>query len=108
MVGESAGQAGRGELMANFDEWLEAYDAVYRALPARPALPCPNCSHRTLRLVFTAPPDGDVGYASFWCDACREGIHISRAVIPPGVEARSLATAPGERRPTIPDYHLIT
>lgn len=93
--------------MASFDEWLESYDASYRALPAPPTGACPNCGHRTLRLVFTAQPGTDVGYASFWCDTCLEGVHVSRAVIPAGVEARSLATAPDERRPIIPDYRLV-
>ncbi|GGM06656.1 MULTISPECIES: hypothetical protein [Micromonospora] len=92
--------------MASFDDWLEAYDHVYRTSPGSSDLPCPNCGRSTLRLVFTGPPDMDVGYASFWCDTCLEGIHISRAVIPAGAIVRSLATAAAERVPAVPDYHL--
>ncbi|MEV4831050.1 hypothetical protein AB0K25_22365 [Micromonospora sp. NPDC049257] len=94
--------------MASFDEWLDAYDVVYRALPAPSDLPCPNCGHQTLRLAFTAPPGTRHGYASFWCDTCLEGIHLSRAPIPDGVTALSLDLPAGERTRGIPNYRLIT
>lgn len=94
--------------MATFDEWLDAYDVVYRTLPAISDAPCPNCSHRTLRLIFTGPRGGAFGYASFWCDTCLKGIHISRAPIPDGVSARPIDAPPEERRRGIPDYEQIT
>lgn len=94
--------------MASFDEWLDAYDVVYRALPASSDLPCPNCGHRTLRLVFTGPPGAAHGYVSFWCDTCLEGIHLSRAAIPHGVAARSLEAPAEKRRRGIPNYRLVS
>jgi len=66
--------------LATFDEWLAGYDIVYRTLPATSEVPCPNCGHRTLRLVFTGPRRGDYGYASFWCDTCLQGIHTGDSV----------------------------
>ncbi|MEE3922046.1 hypothetical protein V2I01_38575 [Micromonospora sp. BRA006-A] len=39
--------------MASFDDWLDAYEVVYGALPAESDHQCPNCGHRTLRMVFT-------------------------------------------------------
>lgn len=93
--------------MATFEEWLDAFEHVYRALPADPASPCPNCRHQTPRLVFLGPPGRDVGYAAFWCDTCLEGIHISRAPIPTGVVARSLASPPEERLRGIPSYRVV-
>ncbi|PWU43339.1 hypothetical protein DLJ46_31905 [Micromonospora globispora] len=93
--------------MATFDEWLDAYDIVYQALPGTADASCPNCGHKTLRLVFVGPPGRDVGYAAFWCDTCLEGIHISRAPIPAGVVARSLASPPEERLRGIPSYRVV-
>lgn len=94
--------------MATFEDWLDAYHDIYRALPAEPSLPCPNCRRRTLRIVFTGPRGGDIGYASLWCDSCLEGTHICRAVIPPGVAARDIRRAQGQPFPRIPNYRLAT
>ncbi|WP_434740257.1 hypothetical protein [Micromonospora sp. SH-82] len=92
--------------MASFDDWVEAYEKVYRSLPASSEPPCPNCGNPTLRLVFTAPPGERFGFASFWCDTCLEGIHISRTLLPPGATTRSLAVPAEDREPVIPDYRL--
>ncbi|MFJ8689502.1 hypothetical protein [Micromonospora wenchangensis] len=94
--------------MASFDDWLDAYDVMYRALPASSELPCPNCGHQTLRLVFTAPPGTRHGYAAFWCDTCLEGIHLSRAPIPDGVSVLSLDLPAEKRNRGIPNYRLVT
>ncbi|MFF0151643.1 hypothetical protein [Micromonospora sp. NPDC005203] len=94
--------------MATFDEWLDAYDVVYEALPAQSDHACPNCGHRTLRMVFNARPGADVGYVSFWCDTCLEGISVSRAPIPAGATVRSTDKPVEERRPAIPNYRLAT
>ncbi|RAO47822.1 hypothetical protein GAR06_01817 [Micromonospora saelicesensis] len=94
--------------MATFDEWLTAYDAVFRALPAASDLACPNCGQRNLRIVFTARPAANAGYVSFWCDTCMEGIHVCRAPIPDGVTARPADKPTEERNPRVPDYRLVT
>jgi len=93
--------------MASFDEWLVAFDQVYRSLPDIEEVACPNCAHPTLRLVFTARPGADVGYAAFWCDNCLQGIHLSRTVVPEGVEVRDASVPIGERLPAIPDYNAV-
>ena len=54
-MGNPPGQLG-GVLVASFDEWLDAYEVVYRMLPVESDHQCPNCGHRTLRMVFTTPP----------------------------------------------------
>ncbi|SCG40975.1 hypothetical protein [Micromonospora humi] len=94
--------------MATFESWLGAYEAVYRTLPATSDLQCPNCGHRTLRVVFTGPTGADYGYVSFWCDTCLEGIHLSRAPVPAGVIARSIDAPAEERNRGIPNYRLVT
>ena len=93
--------------MAGFDEWLAAFDEVYRTLPADEKTACPNCGHRTLRLVFTAKPDADVGYAAFWCDTCLQGVHISRSAIPVGAVVRDSSLPIEDRQPSIPDYVAV-
>ncbi|MGC4892916.1 hypothetical protein [Micromonospora sp. DT31] len=94
--------------MASFDDWLDAYEVVYRALPTESDHQCPNCGHRTLRMVFTGPPGAGYGYVSFWCDTCLEGIHVSRAPVPAGVRALSTAAPVEERTSGIPNYRLVT
>ncbi|MFD0785409.1 hypothetical protein ACFQZ8_15990 [Micromonospora azadirachtae] len=95
-------------MMATFDEWLDAYDIVYRTLPAASNLACPNCGHRTLRVVFTAQSGAGHGYASFWCDTCLEGIYLSRTPVPVGADVRSTDDPIVERNRDIPDYRLAT
>lgn len=94
--------------MATFDEWLDAYDIVYRTLPTTSDLRCPNCGHRTLHLVLTGPPGSGFGYASFWCNTCLEGIHLSRAPVPDGVRVLPLDLPAEERNRSIPNYRLVT
>jgi hypothetical protein len=93
--------------MASFEEWLEAFDEVYRGSSADEKVACPNCGHRTLRLVFTAKPGAEVGYAAFWCETCRQGIHISRTVIPGGAVVRDSSVPIEDREPAIPDYEAV-
>jgi hypothetical protein len=93
--------------MASFEDWLETFDEVYRAMPGGGSVACPNCGHRELRLVFTVRPGSDVGYAAFWCDNCLEGIHISRAVVPAGAVVRDASLPSEGREPKIPNYHVV-
>ena len=94
--------------MATFDDWLDAYEIVYDALPGLPDIGCPNCKHKTLRLVFTGDMEQGTGYAHFWCDTCLHGIGISRAPIPEGGVVRDIHRPIDERRPEVPNFHLVT
>ena len=93
--------------MATFDDWEDAYEEVYAATPRDPGVACPNCGHRTLRLVFTGDLERDVGYGSFWCDTCLLGISISRATIPAGAIVRDIHLPRDERVPRIPNFTLV-
>lgn len=69
--------------MANsWNDWISTYERAYANPPEVQAIECPNCGSRTLSLVFSEKLEGGIGYASFWCDACIFGIHISRTQIP--------------------------
>jgi hypothetical protein len=93
--------------MATWDDWSARYEAAYQAVPDDLHEPCPNCGMDSLHLVFTGHVSTAVGYASFWCDSCLQGIVISRAPIPEGAVARSIEQAPEDRRPRIPNFHLV-
>ena len=93
--------------MATWDDWISAYGTAYEAVPDNPHLPCPNCSHDALRLVFTGNIEQSVGWAAFWCDNCLQGITVSRTSIPPGAVVRSITDAPEERLPRIPNYQIV-
>jgi hypothetical protein len=94
--------------MATFDDWLTAYGDVYDAIPGDAGLACPNCGHRTLRLVFTGDRDRAIGYGHFWCDTCLFGIGISRAPIPDGAVVQDIHLLREEREPRIPNYTLVS
>jgi hypothetical protein len=93
--------------MASFEDWLDAFDAVYEAIPDDAGRSCPNCGHDRLNLVFTGDPERMIGYAHFWCDNCREGVGISRVEIPPDAAMRDIHDAPEQRSPRIPNYRLV-
>jgi hypothetical protein len=94
--------------MATFDDWLAAYSEVYDAIPKDAAVACPDCGHKTLRLVFTADPRHAVGYGHFWCDTCLRGIGISCAPIPDGAIAQDSHRPREEREPKIPNFTLVS
>jgi hypothetical protein len=93
--------------MATWEEWSVKYEAAYSAAPDNLHAPCPNCGHDALRLVFTGHESTGVGYASFWCDNCLQGIVISRAPIPVGATVRPIEQAPEDRRPQIPNFEIV-
>ena len=93
--------------MATYDQWLAAYSAVYDAVPDDADLACPNCGHKTLRLVFTGDLDRGIGYGHFWCDTCLQGIGISRAPIPDGATVQNIHDPREDREPKIPNFQLV-
>ena len=93
--------------MATYDDWLAAYSDVYDAIPDDSRLPCPNCGHTTLRLVFTGDPEMSIGYGHFWCDTCLQGIGISRAPIPDGAVMQNIHDDREDRQPKIPNFTLV-
>lgn len=92
---------------ASFDDWLRAYGDVYEALPDQAHVACPNCGADALRLVFVGDEQERVGYAAFWCDNCRFGIHLSRVDVPHGVPMHPFGMSGEELRKIIPDYTLV-
>jgi hypothetical protein len=92
---------------ASDEAWVNAYERVYFALPASAHVPCPNCRHDALRVVFTGRTEDRVGYASLWCDHCLNGIHLSTVDIPPGVDILPLHMSLEDRRKIVPKYALV-
>lgn len=92
--------------MATFDQWLDLFSDAYDSVPGPLVMPCPNCGHRCLRLVFTGNPDQMVGYAHFWCDHCLEGIGTSRTIIPDDAVMRDIRQPDEERLPKVPNFRL--
>jgi hypothetical protein len=93
--------------LASVDDWFDAYALVYQALPDHADVACPNCDHQTLQLVFTGDSGTGVGWASFWCDHCLYGLHLSRVSIPDGGEILPVDARIEQRRSRIPDYTII-
>lgn len=88
--------------------WLAAYQEHARALTAGTQhRPCPSCGADALRLSFTGSTERRVGYASFWCDACLTGIHLSQCPVPDGVPMESLETPVEHRAVRVPNYTLL-
>lgn len=94
-------------MMAAYDQWLDSYSAAYDTVPGPLLLPCPNCGHQCLQLVFTGDLDRMVGYAHFWCDRCLHGIGISRTAIPEHAVVQDIRQPRESRRPEIPNYQLV-
>jgi hypothetical protein len=93
-------------MTATYDQWLDAFDIAYRAVPGPYDLACPNCGHHRLDVVFTGDLDRLVGYAAFWCDHCMQGIVTSRIHIPESAVIRDIHLPEEQREPRIPDFQL--
>lgn len=95
-------------LTSSWGAWLAAYEQYCKALPDRGGHPpCPTCGDDALRLTFTGRPDERTGYASFWCDGCLIGIHLSRCRVPEGTPMESLSTPVEQRAVRVPNYTLL-
>lgn len=95
-------------LTSSWGAWLEAFERCYKELPD-PArdVTCPDCGAPELRLSFCGLEAERVGYASFWCDACLTGVHLSRCLVPDGVPMESLRTPVEQRAVRVPNYTLV-
>ncbi len=92
---------------ASEEAWYAAYQAIYQALPGDAHVRCPNCGYDSLRLAFTGLPADRVGFASFWCDHCRYGLHLSRVLVPGGVDIIPIDLPDDEHARLVPDYMLV-
>jgi len=71
-----------------------------------PQLACPDCSASALRLVYVVVDLVDrLGYGAFWCDACLQGISLSRAEAPAGAAVALFGETAGV---SIPDYAVVS
>lgn len=93
--------------MATYDEWMDAYNEAYDSVPGNVDLPCPNCGHHTLRLIFTGELGRDVGFGSFWCDTCLLGVSTCRTIIPDGAVVRDIQLPREQMVPRIPNFKLV-
>lgn len=91
----------------SYDDWAQAFDEVYKALPDRAHVPCPNCGKDSLRIEFIGDPDERIGYSEFWCANCNFGIHVSRIDIPDNVSMHPFGTPEEELSKIIPEYTAI-
>ena len=92
----------------SWKRWIDAYELVYEALPAESHVLCPRCGQDALRLVFTGrDASRRTGYASFWCDNCLFGIHLSQCPVPEGVPILSIDLSSGDRATIVPNYTII-
>jgi hypothetical protein len=95
-------------LKASWGDWMAAYEQHYDRLPhAAPDVRCPNCGAPKLNLTFCGLPTDRVGYASFWCDNCLTGIHLSRCPVPDGVPMESIHTPVEQRVAHTPHHTLV-
>jgi len=95
-------------LTASWEAWMGAYERCYKELPDPAAqVQCPDCGMTELRLTFCGLEHNRVGYASFWCDACLTGVHLSRCPVPDGVPMESIDTPVEQRAVRVPNYRLI-
>ncbi|WP_328468212.1 hypothetical protein [Streptomyces sp. NBC_00448] len=95
-------------LKASWGDWMAAFQQRYDRLPrTAPDARCPNCGARELNLTFCGLPADRVGYASFWCDGCLTGIHLSRCAVPDDVPMDSVHTPVEQRTAHTPNYVLV-
>ncbi|GAA4259768.1 hypothetical protein [Dactylosporangium darangshiense] len=94
--------------MATYADWDELYELAYETPGDLSGLACPNCGHHALHLVYTGDLDQMIGWGTFYCDNCRQGIGISRAVVPEGAILRDRHLPPEQRQPRTPgDVQLV-
>lgn len=95
-------------LTASWQGWMAAFQQHYDRLPdTAPDVRCPNCGARKLSLAFQGLFPDRVGYASFWCETCLTGIHLSRCLVPEDVPMDSVHTPVDQRTTRVPNYTLI-
>ncbi|WP_433347856.1 hypothetical protein [Micromonospora sp. CA-111912] len=88
-------------MLTLWEAWMDAFEELYQALPARKRVVCPTNGDGEVRLAFTGSSSGS-GTALVWCDTCMTGIFLHRTRVPAGVTP----LAPEKRR-RVPNFRII-
>jgi hypothetical protein len=91
----------------SWDTWIAVFDQVYAGPLKIAEEACHSCGATDLRIAFTGDQDARIGYASFWCQTCLNGICTCRLHIPAGVDVLPFGLPAEERRKLVPNFHLV-
>ncbi|MBP1047602.1 hypothetical protein I6N96_15045 [Enterococcus sp. BWM-S5] len=64
-----------------FDQWVQTASCVPEHVKELSALSCPSCSAPALDYHYCGDRETSIGYGLFWCNACKNGLHLSRLKI---------------------------
>jgi hypothetical protein len=85
-------------------DWLKQFGRISKDPDSAVSATCLSCGEGPLRIQFVADAETRVGYAAMWCEACMQGIHVSRARVPAQV---SFLTFEQAADGALPDFLAI-
>lgn len=74
----------------SFQQWVRIAAYIPDYVDNLSELLCPSCKQSRLDYIYCGDEESRVGYGLFWCNACQNGIHISRLLIPEVVPKRRI------------------
>jgi hypothetical protein len=63
---------------------------------------CPHCHAQTIQCRFLVGA-GRHGWGAIWCDTCSHGVHLSKVIVPVGIDAEPISPSNA-----IPRFEVVT
>jgi hypothetical protein len=86
-----------------YRDWLK----IISKFDGKEELTCPDCRAMSINYQFVGDCKTMIGHLYLWCNSCLHGIHISRVIIPNGVEVLPFDVSEKILSKKVPKYKLI-
>lgn len=72
-----------------YKKWLKIAIKIAAANDKIDKAVCPTCGENSVDYLYVGNPLERIGYLQVWCNSCKHGIYVSRAIIPQNVKMLS-------------------
>jgi len=89
------------------EKWLKVCVQIRDELPERSLKTCPVCGEIAVDFQYVGNEASRIGFMCAWCNCCKNGIHISRLIIPKNATFMPFNTPNEELEKRIPKFKPI-
>lgn len=89
-----------------YDDWFQMGVDIASNQHINENTLCPECGEKAVEYMYVVDPKTDIGYMCIWCEACMQGIQMSRVSAPRNVKKVDMFDKNRVNK-TIPNYKLI-
>ncbi|MDP9700367.1 hypothetical protein J2T16_003272 [Paenibacillus intestini] len=91
---------------SKFKDWIRVNTEIIDNYNNISNIKCPNCKMAEINYQYVGDTSSRVGFLDLWCNACLQGIHISRTKVPEHISMISFDDV-NEYKRVVPKFTVI-